>query len=117
MDDDVGGAPQFAVGVVQPEPVAGDVAGDGSDATCDGVVEVVAVRLAQPVEGVVLQDLPLGAASGGRAAAVAHEEDEFAIGNAAQQPFDERGPDEPGRPGDRNALARQRGGDRVGHHG
>ncbi len=117
MDDDVGGAPQFAVGLVQSEPVAGDVAGDGPDAARDGVVEVVAVCLAEPVEGVVLQDLALGAACGGRAATVADEQDEFAVRHAAQQPFDERGADEPGRPGDRNALARQRGGDRVGHHG
>ena len=51
---------------------------------------------AQPVEGVVLEDLLAGPLGGGGALAVADQQHEFAVGHAAQQSLDERGADEPG---------------------
>ena len=62
---------------------------------------------AEAVEGVVLQQLPLDPPGGGRALAVAHEQDQVAVGHTTQQPLDERRADEPGRAGDGDALAGQ----------
>ena len=88
--------------------VAGDVAGDGGDAVRDQRVEVAAVGLAQPVEGVVLEDLLAGTFGGARALAVAYQQDESAVGHPAQQSFDECGADETGGTGDGDPFPRQR---------
>ena len=68
---------------------------------------------AQAVEGVVLQQLALHAPGGRRALAVADEQDELAVGHAAQQPLDERRAHEPRRSRDGDPRARQR----LGDHG
>ena len=52
-------------------------------------------------------------AGGGRALAVAHQQDQLAVGHAAQQAFDQRRADEPGRPGDGDAFASERLGDHA----
>jgi len=85
----------------------------GRDAGARPVVEGGTVLGAQAVEGVVLEQLALDAAGRGRAPAVAHQQDQLAPGDAAQQPFDQRRPDEPRRPRDGDPCARQR----LGDHG
>ncbi|MFT3855424.1 MAG: hypothetical protein QM733_22230 [Ilumatobacteraceae bacterium] len=69
-------------------------------------------RLAtQPVERVVLEDLPPDALVDGRALARPDEQYEAALGHTAQQAFDQRRADETRAPGDGDALARQLLGD------
>ncbi len=96
MDDGVGRAPQRSIGIVQSETVSGDVAGHGRDARGDGVVEVVAMGLAEPIERVVLEDLSLRSTRGRCAATVADEQDQLTVRDTAQQPLDQCGADEPG---------------------
>ena len=103
-----------AAGVVEAEPVGADVAGDGRDPLGHQRGEaVLAVLLAEPVEGVVAEDLPLGPLLDGGPAARADEQHELAVGHAAQQPLDERGAEEAGAAGDGDALA----GELLGDHG
>ena len=120
VNDDVGGRPDRPVLAGEAEPVGADVAGHGVDATCGHLVERLGrvgcgVGVAQPVEGVVLQQLLLDPLRCGRALTVADQEDQFAPGHAAQKSLDERGADEPGRAGDGDALASERLGDHNGH--
>ena len=103
VDDDVGGGEDRPIGVAQAEPVGADVAGDRRDAPIGHGLERLAARLAgvqlpQPVEGVVLEQLLLGANGRLRAPAVADQQDQLAVGDAAQQAFDECRADEPGCP-------------------
>ena len=113
MDDDLATGEQRSVVVVQTEAVARQIARDGRYPTGDRAVEVLTVLRAETIERVVLEDLPLCPAGGGGAFAVADQQHEFAIGNRAEQPLDERGADEPGRAGDGDAFLRER----LGDHG
>ena len=100
----------------EPEPVGADVAGDRRDPPRRHLVERLGTLCAlgaQAVEGVVLQQLALHTPGGRRAPAVADEQDELAVGHAAQQPLDERRADEPGGSRDGDPLARER----LGDHG
>src|SRR3546814_172305 len=74
---------------------------------------VLAVLLAQPVEGVVAEDLPLGPLLDGGAPARTDQQDELAAGHGAQKPLDERGAEEASAPGDRDALAVEALGDHA----
>ena len=74
-------------------------------------VEVVAVRRSEPVERVVLEDLPFGALCRRGALAVSDEQDQLAAGDRAQQSLDERGADESGGAGDGDPLPRECFGD------
>ena len=68
---------------------------------------------AQAVERVVADDLALDALGRRRPPAGPHEQDELAVGHGPQQPLDQRGADEAGRPGDGDARA----GECLGDHG
>ena len=108
VDDDVARRERRPTRVVEGEAVGGDVAGDGRDALRHHRREaVLAELLAQAVEGVVAEDLPLGPLLDGGATAGPDEQDELAAGHAAQQPLDQGGPQEAGASGDRDALAVQ----------
>ena len=94
-------------GGVQTEPVGGHVAGHRAHPGVHLVVEPVAQLLTQAVEAVVLQDL-LGRPLTGRGPpAGADQQDDPAVGDAAQDAFDQGGPQEPGGAGDEEAPARQ----------
>ena len=97
----------------EAEAVAGDVAGDRGDPTRDaGEVDVgVLAGGAQSVEGVVLEDLAVGAAGGARALAVADQQHQLAVGDRAQEPLDQRRADETGGAGDGDPFARKLFGD------
>ena len=110
MDDHVGGRPDRAVFVTESEPVAADVPRHRADAARRHLGERLrcvwpTVEFAESVERVVLQELLLDTLGCRRPAAVADEEDQLAVGNAAQQALDESGSDEPGRARDGHALA------------
>jgi hypothetical protein len=94
--------------VVEAEAVDADVARDGDDAAADLLVEAVAPHLAQAVEAVVAQDLPAHPVGGGGAAPRAHQQDQLAAGNRAQQPLDQGGAEEPRRARDGDARACER---------
>jgi AcrR family transcriptional regulator len=64
--------------------------------------------LAEAVEGVVLEQLLLDAGGRRGALPVAHEQDQLAVGDAAEEPLHERGAHETGRAGDGDALASER---------
>ncbi len=115
MDHGVAAREGRSVGVGQPQPVAGDVAGDRGDPAGEGgeVDALIAALRAEPVERVVLEDLAVGAARGAGSLAVADEQDELAVGDRSQQPLDERGADESGRAGDGDPFSRKR----FGNHG
>ena len=113
VDHDVGGGEGRPIGVAQAEPIGADVAGDGRDPPLGHRLEGLAaigtvVRRPQAIEGVVLEQFLLRPCRRRRALAVANEQDQLAVGNAAQQPFDESGADETGPPGDGDALACER---------
>ena len=103
--------------VVQPESVGADVAGDRGDPPRCHLGERFPSGLgelgSQPVEGVVLEDLPFGPFGGAGSLSGTDEQHEVAVGHAAQQPFHERRADEPGGPRDGDGLA----GERLGDHG
>ena len=115
VDDDVAGGERGAVGVVEPEPVGADVAGDRwrragrpSPRTARSLAELGA----EAVEGVVLEDLPLDPLRRPSCACPARTSSTSSqSGHAAQQPLDQRGADEAGAAGDGDALASERFGD------
>ena len=113
VDHGVAAGEDRPIDVVQAEPVAGDVAGDrGDPAGHGGEVDALFGALrAQPVEGVVLEDLAVGAARGAGSLAVADEQHQLAVGDRSQQALDERGADESGRAGDGDPFPRERFGD------
>ena len=76
-------------------------------------VEGVAELGAQLVEAVVAQDLALGPLRRRRAPGGAHQDRDAAVGHGPQQPLDEGGAEEAGRPGDQDALAGQELADRA----
>ena len=108
VDDGVARRPDGTVGVVQAEPVTGDVTGHDDHAAGDRSVEVRSVRRTQSIEGVVLEDFLAGPFGGTRALPVADQQHHFAIGDGAEQSFHERGADETGRTGDGDPFPRQR---------
>ena len=98
--------------VVEPDPVDAHVAGHGGDSPVGHLVVGLAgvglaALLAELAEGVVAQHVALHA---GRRAPPPrpHDQHQLAVGHAAQQALGERGPQEPGRAGDGDALAGQR---------
>ena len=102
------------VGVAEAEPVGADVAGDRGDAAIGHRPEGLAARVAvvraarRRSKASFLSSSFCVAYGRRRALAVAHEQDQLAVGNAPQQAFDERRPDEPGGSGDGDALAGER---------
>ena len=116
MQDGVATGEHVTVGGRQAEAVGADVAGDRRDALGRDLLEALRAELAaQPVEGVVAQQLALDAPSGRGALAVTDEQHQLAARHRAQQPLHERGPDEAGRPGDGDASAGQGLGDHGTH--
>ena len=96
----------------RPRPSVPDVAGDRVHAALGHLVEPgTAQRLAEAVEGVVAEDLPLDPLRGGGPAPGPHQQHQLAVRHLAQQALDEGGADEAGRPGDGDALAGQGFGD------
>ncbi len=108
VDDDVAEGESGAARVVEGQAIGAHVAADGVDPLSHHVGEaVLAVLGAQPIEGVVAEDLPLGPLLHGGPATRADEQDELAAGHAAQQPLDQGRAEEPRAPGDGDALAVQ----------
>ena len=92
--------------VVEREPIRADVPGDRGDALGHhGGEAVLAELLAQAVEGVVAEDLALGALLDRRPTAGPDEEHELAAGDAPEEPLDQRGAEEPRATRDRDARA------------
>jgi hypothetical protein len=115
VDDHLrGGELRPTVGI-EAQAVGADVAGDRGHPAGDHLVEAAAELGPQPVERVVLEDLLAGTLGGGGATAAADQQEQLAVGDAAQQPLDQRGADEAGRSGDGDAFARERLGDHGGH--
>jgi hypothetical protein len=85
---------------VQAQAVGGHVAGHRGDTGGHRPVEPVAQLLAQAVEAVVLQDLLGGPLHRRGPSAGADEQDDLAVGDAAQEAFDQCGTEEPGGAGD-----------------
>ena len=109
MDDRVARPEHLAIGVGQGEAIAADVAADRRDPSRRQLGEAIAtVLLAEPVEGVVLEQLALDALCRRRPLAVAHEQHQLTVGHGAEQALDQRRPDESGRPGDGDARSRER---------
>ena len=113
VDHGVAAGEDRAVGVVQSQPVTGDVAGDRGDPGGHGgeVDALLAALGAESVERVVLEDLALGSPCRTGSLAVSHEQHQLAVGDRAQQALDERGADESGRAGDGDPFPRERFGD------
>ncbi|MDQ1422932.1 MAG: hypothetical protein QOD72_430, partial [Acidimicrobiaceae bacterium] len=88
----------------QSEAIGRHVAGDDAQPASHHGVELAAEIRAKAVEGVVAEDLALDALGGRRPATAPHEQDDLAVGNAAQQPLDDRGAEEAGPPGDGDSL-------------
>ena len=114
---DVDGAEEGESGIVEAEAVLADVAFHCEHSTVAHLVEGLAVetagrdgvlleRITEPVEGVVLENVALHPVLGA-AASRPHQQHEFAIGNRAQEAFDERGAEKAGRAGDGDPLAGQ----------
>ena len=109
MDDGVAAGEGGPALLVEAQPVAADVAGHGRHPALDQLVEpVLAELLAEPVEGVVLQDLPADALFDARALARADQQDDLAVGDRAQEPLEQVGPEEAGGAGDEQPLAGER---------
>ena len=87
------------------------VTGHDRDAAGADFVEVAAPCAAQPLEGVVAEDLPLDTAVHVGTAAWPHQQHQLAVGDRAQQPFDESSAQESSCTGDGDALSGQRVGD------
>ena len=100
MHDDVAPRQRLQPVGVQAQAVGGHVAGHGGDPVGHGRVEPVAQLLAEAVEAVVLQDLLGGPLQGRGPPAGADEEDDLAVGDAAQDALDQGGSEEPGGAGD-----------------
>ena len=96
-----------AAGVVEAEAVGADVAGDHLDPAGHHLLERASAAevVAQTVEAVVPEDLPVGPLLHGALASGPDEQHELAVGHRAQQPLDERGAEEAGGAGDGDALA------------
>jgi hypothetical protein len=105
VDDDVAAGQRGPALVVEAEAVGADVAGDRGDPPGDLVVEPVAQLPAQPVEGVVAEDLAPGPLGDARALARADQQHQLAPRHRPQQPLDQGGAEEPGAAGDGDALA------------
>ena len=114
---DVDGAEECEPGVVKAEAVLTDVAFHCEHSTVAHLVEGLAVqtascdgvlleRITESVEGVVLENVALHPVLGA-AASWPHQQHEFAIGNRAQEAFDERSAEKAGRAGDGDPLAGQ----------
>ena len=112
VDHDVARGEDLPVVGRQAETVTTDIPADRHDALVGELPEAVTpVLLAEPVEGVVLQQLTLDTLGSGRPLAVADEQHEAAVGDAAEQALDECRADEAGGPGDGDAFSSKRLGD------
>ena len=81
--------------LVESESVGGDVTGDRGDPTRAHLREALfAEVLAEPVESVVGEQFTLGPAGGGGSTPITNKQNEFAVGNASQEPFHEGRADE-----------------------
>ena len=98
-------AERLAARVVEPEAVGADVTGDDRDPPRHLLVEAARPARAEAVEGVVAEDLPLHPLRGRARRPGADQQDELAVGHRTQEPLDQRGAEEAGRPGDGDAPA------------
>ena len=93
----------------RPESVGADVAGDRAHPARGHLGEPVLAEVgAQPVEGVVLQDLPLHPLVDRRALARADEQGDLAVRHRSQQALEHRSAQEAGGTGEEELLASQR---------
>ena len=118
VDDDVARGERRTTGVVEPEAVGGDVAGDDLRpvaATSSSKAALPPTLVAQPVEAVVLEDLPLGPLLDRPHPPAPHQQDELAVRHGSEQPLDQRRPEETGGAGDGDALAGELVADHGGH--
>ena len=104
MDDHVGSAQGLPAVVVEPEPVAADVAGHGPHPPLDLGGEVVTEFAAEAVEAVVLDDLPGQPGRGVRPPTGPDEHGDLGLGDAAQDPLDQGRPEEAGGSGDKESF-------------
>ncbi len=105
--------------VVEAQAVGADVARHRGDPPVDRGLELVAPGLAEAVEGVVAEDLPVGPPGRVRTATGPDEQDELAARRGAQEALDQRRAEEAGAAGDGDALAVEAFGDahdRVFYH-
>jgi hypothetical protein len=105
VDHDVAAGQRGPAGVVEAEAVGADVAGDHLHPPLDGGVELgLAQLLAQPVEGVVAEDLAAGPRLHRRPLAGSDEQHQLTAGNGPQQALDQGGAEEARPARDRDAL-------------
>ena len=104
VDDHVRGRQGGATFVVEPEPVAADIAGDGADPACHLRVEVVAQLGAQAVEAVVLDHLSGEPGGRVRSAPRSYEDRHLGLGDAADDALDQSCAQEAGGAGYEEAF-------------
>jgi hypothetical protein len=103
---DVAARQRGPAGVVEAEPVPGDVAGDDRDPPGHHLVELGGAQLGpQPVEGVVAEHLAPRPLVRRGPLAGPDEQHQLAPGDGPQQPLDQRRAEKAGRAGDGDALA------------
>ncbi len=105
VHDDVAVRQRLDAGGVHAQPVGGDVTGHRGDPGGHLLVEPVTQLVAQAVEAVVPQDLLGGPLHRRGTATGTDEQDDPAVGDAAQDALDQCGPEEPGGSGDEEAPA------------
>ena len=91
----------------RPSPSVATSPATADDPGGHGVVEAVAELLAEPVEAVVLEDLLGGPLHRRGPATGADEQDDLAVGDAAEDALDQGRPEEPGGAGDEESPAGQ----------
>jgi hypothetical protein len=105
VDHEVARCERGASFVVEPQSVATDIARHDRHAPVEHRREVVAVRGAQRVERVVLEDLAVRPLLHGRAPAGPQQQHDVRVGHRSQQPFEQRGAEEAGCAGHGDAPA------------
>ena len=111
VDDDVARREGPTIVGGESESVGAHVTAHDADTRRDSCIELIAPFGAQSIERVVLHDLASHAFGGRGSFPVANEQHERAIGNRAEQSFDEGRTHETGCTGDADATAGQGGGD------
>ena len=109
MEHGVARRQRGAAFVIESEPIGADVAGNGPDTPGRHLGEALFAQVgAQPVEGVVLQDLPLHSLVDRRTLARPDEQDDLAVRHRSQQALEHGGAQEAGGAGEEEPLASQR---------
>ena len=104
MDDDVRRGQCGTTLVVQAEAILAHIARDGSQPAGHLIGKPRAELGPQAVEAVVLDHLAGQAGGGGGPAARADQHDDFGLGDAAQDAFDQRSAQKPGGTGNEKTL-------------